>query len=274
MLFLLFLFSRKKREKSLEKKLLDKNGPNNIRKARRNFFFSIRPTLATLPIRVSSYYSSFAPPTTAAVTVTTPPSLIILHRSNTIKAFVSRKRGTAPYCSLCSIFYKNIEKRQLWVRPVGGWNSTLQAASHVRHVHWARLCYVPFVAGVCELHVRYDCWYQVRQAVRACSICILHERYRAVTPLGATMVNSTTLRGRCCPQPFCAQVLYIPHGGRRLRHVWYCYMLKQNETRLSKKSHPFNTRIGRSYMYWVSNPSEWVSFALLVSSFDLGPKFS
>ena len=38
----------------------------------------------------------------------------------------------------------NIEKRQLWVRTMGGWNSTLQAAWHVRHAHWPRLCYVPF----------------------------------------------------------------------------------------------------------------------------------
>ena len=42
-------------------------------------------------------------------------------------------------------FSKNIEKRQLWVRPTGGWNSTLQAAWHVRLAHWARLCYVLFV---------------------------------------------------------------------------------------------------------------------------------
>ena len=41
------------------------------------------------------------------------------------------------------VFYKNIEKRQLWVRPMGGWNSTLQAAWYVRHAHWACLCYVP-----------------------------------------------------------------------------------------------------------------------------------
>ena len=41
------------------------------------------------------------------------------------------------------LFY--IEKRQLWVRPMGGWNSTLQAAWYFRHAHWARLCHIPFV---------------------------------------------------------------------------------------------------------------------------------
>ena len=40
-------------------------------------------------------------------------------------------------------FYRNIEKRQLWLWPIGGWNSTLQAAWYVRHAHWACLCYVP-----------------------------------------------------------------------------------------------------------------------------------
>ena len=41
------------------------------------------------------------------------------------------------------------EKRQLWLRPMGGWNSTLQAAWYVRHANWARLCCVPFV--ICNM---------------------------------------------------------------------------------------------------------------------------
>ena len=40
------------------------------------------------------------------------------------------------------VFYKNIEKRQLWVQPMGGWNSTLQVAWYVRHAHWARFLFV------------------------------------------------------------------------------------------------------------------------------------
>ena len=40
------------------------------------------------------------------------------------------------------LFYLFKEKRQLWVRPMGGWNSTLQAAWYVRHAHGARLYYV------------------------------------------------------------------------------------------------------------------------------------
>ena len=42
-------------------------------------------------------------------------------------------------------FYKHIEKRKLWARLLGRWNSTLKTAWHVRHAHWARLWYVPFV---------------------------------------------------------------------------------------------------------------------------------
>ena len=53
------------------------------------------------------------------------------------------------------IFHKNIEKRQLWVRPMGGWNSTLQAAWYVRHAHWARWCYVSFV--IC-LWITFTIW--------------------------------------------------------------------------------------------------------------------
>ena len=37
---------------------------------------------------------------------------------------------------------------------MGGWNSTLQAAWYVRHAHWARLCYVPFVTLVYRVYIR------------------------------------------------------------------------------------------------------------------------
>ena len=39
-----------------------------------------------------------------------------------------------------------MKKGQLWVRPTGGWNSTLHAAWNVTHTHWACMCYVPFAA--------------------------------------------------------------------------------------------------------------------------------
>ena len=54
------------------------------------------------------------------------------------------------------LFYKNIEKRRLWVRPMGGWNSNLQAAWYLRHAHWARLCYVPFICNMVFVNYIYD----------------------------------------------------------------------------------------------------------------------
>ena len=53
-------------------------------------------------------------------------------------------RDLSSHWQIWVFFNGNIEKRQLWVRPMGGWNSTLQAAWYVRHAHWARLCYVPW----------------------------------------------------------------------------------------------------------------------------------
>ena len=66
-------------------------------------------------------------------------------------------------CKKSNIILENIEKRQLWVRPMGGWNSTLQAAWYVRHAHWARLCYVPFVIWWLWITSTTYCWYSVPQ---------------------------------------------------------------------------------------------------------------
>ena len=53
----------------------------------------------------------------------------------------TRSLGALVLCSICNMVFVNyvydmvvIEKRQLWVRPMGGWNSTLQAAWYVRHI--------------------------------------------------------------------------------------------------------------------------------------------
>ena len=58
------------------------------------------------------------------------------------------RRGTS--------YVKKFEKRQLWVRPMGGWNSTLQAAWYVRYAHWARLRYFPFVIYMVFVDYIYD----------------------------------------------------------------------------------------------------------------------
>ena len=65
-------------------------------------------------------------------------------------------------------FYILLFKRQLWVRPIGGWNSTLQAAWYVRHAHWAHLCYVPFVI-LWRLWITSTIWYGCEYSVQQVS---------------------------------------------------------------------------------------------------------
>ena len=106
---------------------------------------------------------------------------------------------------------------------MGGCNSTLQAAWYVRHAHWARLCYFPFETYLvwCLCIISTIIWLLMLSSTSFMAgrsrvlYGIPHEKYRSVTPLGATTVNRTILRGRCGPQPFCARILYNPHRGRR-----------------------------------------------------------
>ena len=86
-----------------------------------------------------------------------------------------------------------------------------------------------------------------RPFARVIYLFIPHERYRSVTPLGVTRVNRTVLQGRCCPQPFCARILYNLHGGRGKICMILLLHVKQNKTKLSKNSHPHNTIIGSGY---------------------------
>ena len=94
--------------------------------------------------------------------------------------------------------------------------STLQAAWSVRHAHWACLCYVPietwcsWTTSTTWLLIISSTIFMVDRS--RFFIIIPHGRYRSVTPFGVTRVNRTILQGRCCPQPFCARILYNPHG--------------------------------------------------------------
>ena len=71
---------------------------------------------------------------------------------------------------------------------------------------------------------------------------------------GIIRIKSNTIRfstfykqGRCCPQPFCARILYNLHGGRGKICMILLLHVKQNKTKLSKNSHPHNTIIGSGY---------------------------
>ena len=130
-------------------------------------------------------------------------------------------------------FYKNIENRQLWVRPMGGWKSTLQASWDVRHVYWARLCYVPFVIRC--LWKTFTTWLLILSSTsfivdRSRVFCMYSswKRARSVTPLGnaegqrddftRTMRSKTILRTD-------TMITRIEGG---VRYAWYCYMLKES----------------------------------------------
>ena len=49
---------------------------------------------------------------------------------------------------------------------------------------------------------------------------------------------------------------YITRMEGGVRYAWYCYMLKQNERKLSKNCHPHNTIIGSGYI-WYDRLFEW-----------------
>ena len=82
----------------------------------------------------------------------------VVHIYNDMSCIRHYRKNREQHSTLTYYFYKKIEKRQLWVRPMGGWNSTLQAACYVRHAHWARLCYVPFVIQVWCLWITSTIW--------------------------------------------------------------------------------------------------------------------
>ena len=105
--------------------------------------------------------------------------------------------------TLPGINLKNIEKRQLWIRPMGvilikkiywktsavsttclnGWNSILQAAWYIRHVRMIWFLWTKRTIWLLIL----SC---TQNIVRACSM-FYHEGYRSVTPLDAARVNRT-----------------------------------------------------------------------------------
>ena len=133
--------------------------------------------------------------------------------------------------------YKNIEKRHLWVRPMGGCNSTLQAAWYVRHAHWARLCYVPFVIWC--LWITSTKWLLI--------LCSFHGRPFARVPYVFLIKNI----GRWLPWVLQGSTgrfykddivhNHSAHGyditrveGRVDIYAWYCYMLNKIKQKWTK----------------------------------------
>ena len=126
------------------------------------------------------------------------------------------------------------EKHQLWVRPMGGWNSTLHAAWYVKHVHWARLCYIPFVMWC--LWVKSTIWLLIlsstrygRPFARVLYLFLMKDigRWLPWVLPGSTgqLYNHDAVHNHS------AHGYYITRIEGGVRYAWYCYMLniiKQN----------------------------------------------
>ena len=124
------------------------------------------------------------------------------------------------------------ELRQLWVRPMGGWNSTLQAAWYVRHAHWACLCYVPieiwctwYVSYISTIWLFYwsssTSFFYGRPFARVLYLFLV-DRYRSVTPLSVTRVNRTILHLDDVVHNHSAHGHYITRMEGGVRYARYC----------------------------------------------------
>ena len=128
-------------------------------------------------------------------------------------------------------FYKNIEKRQLWVRPMGGWNSSLQAAWYLRHAHWARLWFVPFVIWC--LWIRSTIWMLILSST---SYMVGRSRVYVfpMKDIGRWlpwMLPGSTGRfykdERDVVHNHSTHGSYITRIEGGVRYEWYCYVLKR-----------------------------------------------
>ena len=158
-----------------------------------------------------------------------------------------------------NLFGNNIEKRQMLVRPMGSWNSTLQAAWYVRHAHCARLCYVQSVILWC-LWDTSTIWLLILSSAsydvvvdtqlhklnggplaRVLYVFLMDDISRWL-PWVPPRDNRTILQRRRCQWPFCGRILYNPHRGwgKACMILWLpiLFHIKQNETKLRKKCHP------------------------------------
>ena len=132
---------------------------------------------------------------------------------------------------------------------MGGWNSTLQAARYVRHAHWARLCYVPFV--IWWLWITSTMWLLILSSTsfngRPFALVLYVFLMKCIGRWLPWVLPGST--GRFFKDDVVhnhsAHGYYITliEGGVR----YICMILlhvKQNETKLIKKYHPHSTRIG------------------------------
>ena len=167
--------------------------------------------------------------------------------------------GPTPRACWC---YKDTEKRQPWVQPMGGWNSTLQAAWYVRRAHWARLCYryVPFVIWCC-LWITSTTWLLILSST---SFMVGRSRVFYMYSSRKIWVGDSPGCYQGQQDDFTRTMLSITI--LRTDTIWpaeregkICMILlhvKQNKTKLSKKCHPYDTKIGSGYISY-ERQFEW-----------------
>ena len=131
--------------------------------------------------------------------------LLYIHRLVYIIGRTHSWRFSIYFIFVCIINLTKNWKRQLWVRPMGGWNSTLQAAWYVRHAHWACLCYIPIEIRMVFVNYIYDMVVDTqfhkfygRPFARVLYLFLMKDIGRWL-PWVLPGVNRTILQGRCCP---------------------------------------------------------------------------
>ena len=142
-------------------------------------------------------------------------------------------------------FTKN-EKRQLWVRPNGGWNSTLQAAWYVRHAHWACLCYVPI--EIWCLWITSTIWLLIPLVLSFTSFMVGRSRVLYIHSSWKIQVGDSPGCYQGEQDDFTRMTsvhnhsvhgYYITRMERGVTYAWYCYMLhkiKQNQVEQKRSS--------------------------------------
>ena len=138
-------------------------------------------------------------------------------------------KGPVRYFS--KIFHKKLKNVSCEYDQLNGWNSTMQAAWHVRHVRWTCLFYTPSISFLIICITCITCFLGTKptwllmlsftKIVRACSIFYPYEGYRSVTPLDAAKVNKTIFHNHSVHWYYIALIKgrdYSKHDNIIVRH--------------------------------------------------------
>ena len=155
----------------------------------------------------------------------------------------------------------------------------LRGTSYIRHAHWARLCYGPFICNTVLVNYIYDMVVDIqfnnfhgRPFARVLYVFLMKDigRWLPWVIPGSTgrfykdvltadlfqfFVKKDVVHNHSAHGYYITSV----EGGVRYIYIHLCMILlhvKQNKTKLSKKCHPYNTRIGSGYISY-ERQFEW-----------------